>query len=90
MKRVADTNHPFYRPLWRRVALVGVTGAWACYENFVGNDPMWMVLTGGIFVYAAWVFLIKWTDPEDEPVQITHAASDAEPTEASDGDEDRR
>lgn len=70
MKRVSDVSHPFYRPLWRRVALVTVTGLWACYENFVVKDPMWMVLTGGIFVYAAWVFLIKWVDPEDPPAGI--------------------
>lgn len=76
MKRVSDLNHPFYRPLWRRVLLVAVTGAWACYENFWIKDPMWMVLTAGIFVYAAWVFLIKWVDPEDKPAEITGPAGD--------------
>ena len=92
MKRVSDLNHPFYRPLWRRVALVAVTGAWACYENFVVKDPMWMVLTAGIFVYAAWVFLIKWVDPEDKPAEITDATARDEPPDAENNDEgvDRR
>ena len=94
MKRVSDLNHPFYRPLWRRVLLVGVTGLWASYENFVVKDPMWMVLTAGVFVYAAWVFLIKWVDPEDKPAEITDAADGESldsPSEAAGSDEaDRR
>ncbi len=91
MKRVSDLNHPFYRPLWRRILLVAVTGAWACYENFVTKDPMWMVLTAGIFVYAAWVFLIKWVDPEDKPAEITGPAADEPPVvEERDEGVDRR
>ncbi|PKR88135.1 hypothetical protein CXZ10_16940 [Pleomorphomonas diazotrophica] len=91
MKRVSDLNHPFYRPLWRRVLLVAVTGAWATYENFVVKDPMWMVLTAGIFVYAAWVFLIKWVDPADKPAEITGPVAD-EPSVTSESNEgvDRR
>ncbi|PIO99243.1 hypothetical protein [Pleomorphomonas carboxyditropha] len=91
MKRVSDLNHPFYRPLWRRVLLVAVTGLWASYENFVVKDPMWMVLTAGVFVYAAWVFLIKWVDPADKPAEITGVA-DEEPPAAEQDDEgvDRR
>ncbi len=93
MKRVSDIGHPFYRPLWRRVVLVGVTGLWASYENFVVKDPMWMVLTAGVFVYAAWVFLIKWTDPEDKPAEITDAADRQpldEPSETEGNDEAER
>lgn len=91
MKRVSDLNHPFYRPLWRRVTLVAVTGLWASYENFVVKDPMWMVLTAGIFVYAAWVFLIKWVDPEDKPAEIANATSDESPIdEKSDEGVDQR
>ncbi len=87
MKRVSDLDHPFYRPLWVRVTLVAVTGLWACYENFVTKEPMWMVLTAGIFVYAAWVFLIKWVDPEDKPADITDAA-EGEPPDVEENDED--
>lgn len=87
MKRVSDLNHPFYRPLWRRVALVTVTGAWACYENFVVKDPMWMVLTAGVFVYAAWVFLIKWVDPADKPAEASEGP-EGEPPLVEDNSED--
>lgn len=91
MKRASDLNHPFYRPLWRRVLLVAVTGAWACYENFWTKDPMWMVLTAGIFVYAAWVFLIKWVDPEDKPGEITGPVPDeASADQPTDEGVDRR
>lgn len=91
MKRVSDLNHPFYRPLWVRITLVAVTGLWASYENFVIKDPMWMVLTAGVFVYAAWVFLIKWVDPEDKPAEIAGPVDD-EPSVAKESDEgvDRR
>ncbi len=81
MKRVSDLNHPLYRPLWVRVTLVAVTGAWACFENFWTKDPMWMVLTAGIFVYAAWVFLIKWVDPEDKPAEVSGVAAEEPPVE---------
>lgn len=86
MKRVSDLNHPFYRPLWVRITLVAVTGLWASYENFVIKDPMWMVLTAGVFVYAAWVFLIKWVDPEDKPAEIAGPVDD-EPPVAKESDE---
>lgn len=85
MKRVSDINHPFYKPLWRRVALVGVTGVWACYENFVVKDPMWMVLTAGVFIYGAWVFLIKWTG-DDAPADA--AVPPTDPVEAAPVDDD--
>ncbi len=86
MKRVSDLNHPFYRPLWRRVVLVAVTGLLAAYENFVVKDSMWMVLTAGVFIYAAWVFLIKWTDPDEKPAKIADAA-EAEPPDGVERDE---
>ncbi|WP_156886877.1 hypothetical protein [Pleomorphomonas oryzae] len=55
------------------------------------KDPMWMVLTAGIFVYAAWVFLIKWVDPEDKPAEITGPAADEPPVvEERDEGVDRR
>jgi hypothetical protein len=65
--KVVDQDHPFYKPLWRRIALVAFTGAWAAYEIIVGRDPLWMVLTGGLCAYAAWNFLITW--PKDKPAE---------------------
>jgi len=56
-------DHPFYRPLWRRIAIVAVTGAWTALEVFRGGEPMWMVIAGLFFVYTAWAFLISWKEP---------------------------
>jgi hypothetical protein len=54
-----DASHPFFRPLWRRVALVAVCAAWTVVELVVG-DPTWAVMTGAIGAYAAWTFLIAY------------------------------
>ncbi len=57
-----DLNHPFFRPLWRRVALVAFCGAWSLFEWFYVGDAFWGVMTGAVALYAAWTFL--WTyDP---------------------------
>ena len=55
-------DHPFYRPLWRRVAIVAVTGAWAAFELSLGNSGLWTVLGCAVFVYSVWAFLIIWKD----------------------------
>lgn len=55
-------DHPFYRPLWRRVAIVVVTGAWAAFELLWAKDGFWTVLFGAVFVYSVWAFLINWKD----------------------------
>ena len=62
--KLADQNHPFYKPLWRRLLLVALIGAWAAYEIGVVRDGMWMVLTGGLLAYALWNFIITW--PKDD------------------------
>jgi hypothetical protein len=37
-------DHPFYKPLWRRVAIVMATVAWFCLEVFIAHDGMWMAV----------------------------------------------
>lgn len=65
-----STDHPFYRPLWRRLAIIAVTAVWAALEIFRGGEPMWMVIAGGAFAYSLWTFLITWKDPvQTEPVK---------------------
>lgn len=55
-------DHPFYRPLWRRVAIVAVTGVMAAVELLWTRDGCWTVLFGGVFIYSVWAFLINWKD----------------------------
>lgn len=67
MARRAETDHPFYRPLWRRVLLVIFVAAWFAYEMTLGGDPMWQVLAGGMLAYAVWFFLVRYRPPVDDP-----------------------
>jgi len=53
--KALDLRHPFFRPPWRRITLVGVLGFWAVIEILFGN-PVWGLLMGGIGAYAAHVF----------------------------------
>ena len=63
-----DYEHPFFRPLWRRVAVVVVCVAWAIIE-FATNQPFWGTIAAGFAIYAAWqfFFLYKPADPAAPP-----------------------
>lgn len=52
-----DPNHPFFEPLWRRVAVVGVCFAWGTVE-FAMNAPMWGVVFCGIGAVAGHQFFM--------------------------------
>jgi hypothetical protein len=59
-----DADHPFFRPLWRRVAIVVVCAAWSILEFWAGA-PLWGTLAGGMAVYGAWTFLLNYKPPAD-------------------------
>ncbi|SHM25392.1 hypothetical protein [Roseibium suaedae] len=61
----SNTYHPFFRPLWRRVALVAVCAGWAGFEAYMGNGT-WAMIVAGISAYAAWAYLIDWKEPDQE------------------------
>ncbi len=52
-------DHPFYKPLWRRVAIIATTAIWFCFEMLV-NDGMWTVIAGAFFAYSVWAFLVTY------------------------------
>ncbi|MBR2692164.1 MAG: DUF3329 domain-containing protein [Aquamicrobium sp.] len=58
-----DNQHPFFRPLWRRLAVIAVCVIWSAVEFAVGT-PFWGTLVGGMAVYAVWTFLISYK-PDD-------------------------
>ncbi len=58
--KIIDPNDPFYRPLWRRIVLVGVLAGWAAFELLITREPIWMTVSSGLFLLAAWIFLIAW------------------------------
>jgi len=57
-----NNDHPFLRPLWRRVALVALCLAWAVFES-VNGETMWATLAGGMAVLGAWQYLIAYKPP---------------------------
>ncbi|MDQ6434347.1 DUF3329 domain-containing protein [Mesorhizobium sp. LHD-90] len=63
-----DRDHPWLRPLWRRVAIVAVCAAWSALE-FYSGQPFWGVLAGGMGVYGAWMYLLNYPKPEAEKLE---------------------
>lgn len=59
-----DHEHPFFRPLWRRVAVVVVCLFWAGLE-FATGTPFWGMLALGATAYAIWQFFYLYK-PADE------------------------
>lgn len=55
----SDRNHPFLRPLWRRLAVIAVCLAWLGFE-IVGGNGLWIAISGGLTAYGIWALLIAW------------------------------
>ena len=59
-----DHEHPFFRPLWRRIAVVALCVAWSIFEFSTGAS-MWGTIAAAFAAYAIWQFfyLYKPADP---------------------------
>ncbi len=60
-----DAQHPFFRPLWRRVAVVVLCLGWGLFELLNGSS-LWAMLFIGAGVYSGWQFFVA-SPPEPEP-----------------------
>ncbi|MDE3078667.1 MAG: hypothetical protein KGI94_01380 [Paracoccaceae bacterium] len=61
-----DPNDPFFRPVWRRWATVGVPAAWACVEAWVGTMP-WALGFAAAAAYAYYqLFIVGPDDPDGQ------------------------
>jgi hypothetical protein len=60
-----DRDHPWLRPLWRRVAIVVLCAVWSGIE-FYSGQPFWGTLAGGMAVYAAWMYLLNYPKPQEQ------------------------
>ncbi len=65
-----DADHPFFRPLWRRVALVAVCLSWAALE-FYGGSQNWALIALVFAGYGAWQYLYAYKAPEPDRPQPT-------------------
>lgn len=61
--QLIDPAHPFYRPLWRRIAIVAVCAAWFLFELLVSHDTLFTPITAGLAAYSAWALLWRWKNP---------------------------
>ncbi len=61
----SDAQHPFFRPLWRRIAIVAFCAGWAAFEFYMGNET-WGWITLAVGAYGAWLFLISYQPPAEE------------------------
>ena len=57
LARFLDPDHPFFRPLWVRVATVVVGLGWGLFEFSLG-EPFWGIVFLGLGLYAGWSFFI--------------------------------
>jgi hypothetical protein len=65
MARRYEQDHPFYKPLWRRVVIVIVVALWAAFEFYMGQRGLWLWIAIGALAYAVYTFLL--TFPKDDP-----------------------
>lgn len=61
--KLIDVQHPFFRPLWRRVAVVALCLGWAAYELATGS-PFFAILFGAVGFYCLHQFFIVF-DPKE-------------------------
>lgn len=59
----SDAGHPFFKPLWRRIATVAFVAAWFGFEAYQ-QDSVWTIISAGMLGYAIWTFLLNW--PKDD------------------------
>lgn len=57
-----DFSHPFYRPLWVRAAVVGLSLGWAAVEAWRGS-PGWALIFGAAGAVALWGLFLTY-DPD--------------------------
>jgi hypothetical protein len=58
-------THPFYKPLWRRVAIVASLGVWTAFEMYIGSS-FFLVIAAALFAYCGWNFLVTYPKQDAE------------------------
>jgi hypothetical protein len=58
-----DVN--WFRPLWRRIALVVFLAIWLAWEAIWTRETLWIVLVGAALAYALYNFFYAF--PKEEP-----------------------
>jgi hypothetical protein len=80
-----DRDHPFFRPLWRRVGIVAFCCAWAAFE-FYNKEQFWGTMAAAMAAYGAWVYLLNYKEAPKEPETLPDGDAGA-PAAGAPGDE---
>ncbi len=80
-----DRDHPFFRPLYRRVLVTLFCALWAAWEIYNG-ERFWAYITMGVTAYAVWVYLITY-DRDRKPPAAETGETVAQSSEPEDGKE---
>ena len=65
--KVLDPQHPFFKPLWRRIVTVVAPAAWGLFELSSG-EAGWAVVFIGAAAYAGYeLFLAPQPAPGEKP-----------------------
>ena len=62
-----NVQHPFFKPKWRRVALVALCLGWGAFELY-HQAAFWMFMFWGIGGYCAYEFFFNF-DPDNTGVK---------------------
>lgn len=65
MKGLFNVQHPFFIPLWRRVAITAITLIWAVVELSNGQ-PIWACIFGAAGLYLAYQFFVVFDPDQNE------------------------
>lgn len=64
MSETPDKPRPlslqWFRPLWRRLVLLGIILAWVGFEWLYSHDQWWQWITLAALAYGVWTFLINF------------------------------
>ncbi|MFK7892518.1 MAG: hypothetical protein AB8B63_16990 [Granulosicoccus sp.] len=56
-----DFEHPWFRPLWRRVLTTGIAVGWGSFEMFLGNSG-WGTIFLALGAYTGYKLLVTYSD----------------------------
>ena len=76
----------FFRPLWRRVLVLGVVVAWFGYETLFSKDPLWITITGAALAYCVWNLFLRF--PKDPPGSTGSGTPSAAPSGSPESNSD--
>ena len=51
---------PWFKPLYRRVILVGGIALWCLWEWLYNHDQFWGLITLAALAYGVWIFFINF------------------------------